>query len=227
METAYLNDMSLSAGVNLDAGIKRTIPAYSHNPMYTSILSTDEDASKHVENNTTNASVETHNNEINNAQDASKKADISIFKDVSDTNVPDFFVANITESIFMIFIVTAALLASARISNKYITFILFSVIALLISTEYGISMAIVFYALFFVEAMDIFIIILVILALIHIFVPIPGLVTESFNWNYVIEAVLGALLLLSINNTWRFICNNNVVNNNNNKYQSTMNTDEF
>ncbi|CCU56392.1 unknown similar to AMEV157 [Mythimna separata entomopoxvirus 'L'] len=158
---------------------------------------------RNLENNINSEGSAMNANNINDINtNEPKEADISVFTDL-ENNVPDFFVYNITENEFVIFIATAALLASARINNKIISFLLFVVISLLVSTDYGVSLAIVFYAIFFVDDMDIFVIILVVLALLHIFLPIPGLVTETFNWNYIIQAVLGILLLLSINRNWR------------------------
>lgn len=205
----YLNDLNTKGGIN-EAGVRYRLDPSQNITQQIPISS--------------NPIVQNSINQNNNIEQTPQEADISIFKD-TDPNIPDFFISNISESVFMVFIVTAALMASARLSNNYISFLLFCIICLFISTEYGISMAVVFYALFFIESMDIFVIILVVLALIHIFVPIPGLITESFNWNYVIETIIGILLLLSINNTWKMFCTkviytNKNINNNGRSYQS-------
>ncbi|CCU55497.1 unknown similar to AMEV157 [Adoxophyes honmai entomopoxvirus 'L'] len=207
MEDIYIND-SLSQNISgfgniNEAGVRYTHTMSSNNayPMTSNaIINPDIEKMNRKDN------INIQNTPIDNADirpdTEAREADISVFRDM-ETNVPDFFVYNISENMFVIFLATAALLASARINNKLISFILFVVISLLVSTEYGVSFAIVFYAIFFVDDMDIFVIILVVLALLHIFLPIPGLVTSTFNWNYIIGTVLGLLLLLSINNNWK------------------------
>ncbi|CCU55768.1 unknown similar to AMEV157 [Choristoneura biennis entomopoxvirus] len=222
MEDLYINDLLshniASFGNSTEAGKKFNYVIPSNNPYIIPTNNVLDPRSEPIYNikNDENINLSNNQNTHDNSADPPREADISIFADL-ENNVPDFFVYNISENMFVIFLATAALLASARIYNKLISFILFVVISLLVSVEYGVSFAIVFYAIFFVDNMDIFVIILVILALLHIFLPIPGLVTDTFNWNYIIEAVLGLLLLLTINNNWRrvFCIDNNL------KYDNT------
>ncbi|AAG02863.1 putative glycerol uptake facilitator [Betaentomopoxvirus amoorei] len=235
MEDLYINDslsQNISAFGNTTEAGKKYYVMPSNNPYVptNAMLNPITDPIYKNNNNNNNNNVSVDNNitqDMNVSVDTnneSREADISIFANL-ENNVPDFFVNNISEEVFIIFIATAALLASARINNKLISFILFVIISLLVSLEYGVSIAIVFYAIFFVDTMDIFIIILVVLALIHIFLPIPGLVSDTFNWNYVIQAVLGLLLLLSINNNWkRVFCIDNSLKNSNTKIFKDENT---
>ncbi|BAO49493.1 hypothetical protein [Alphaentomopoxvirus acuprea] len=195
MELYYTNEINSTAGINYSVPSRNIV---SNNIMKDGQYPIIYNSGKKINQNDVQSDILTQ--PLNNQID-SKEADISVFNDV-DTNIPEFFLANINETIFLIFLTTAAILACTNIPNKSISFILISVISLIISTEYGISIAIVFFAIILLEKSNIFILILVVIALIHIFVPIPGLVTDYFNWNYVIGAVLGLLLLFSINQYW-------------------------
>ncbi|AAC97684.1 ORF MSV169 hypothetical protein [Melanoplus sanguinipes entomopoxvirus] len=149
------------------------------------------DKSSTIENNENNATRTTENV-------SPQSVDMSIFND-GDSYIPDFFLSNISDTIFLIFISTAAIIAASKIDNINVSYLIIAAISLLISTEYGISISIVLFAIIMANNANAFILVLVVISLVHIFVPIPWLITDSFNYNYLLQGILGLLTLLAIN----------------------------
>lgn len=106
------------------------------------------------------------------------------------------FFGNLSETNFYIFVSAIAFLLCTNISMPIFKFLIISIVALLIDNNYGVSVAIILYAICSIDKVNnLFIILLIVGALLHIFIPYN---TSSFNFNYIIQTILGILMLLSI-----------------------------
>jgi len=164
------------------AGIRYTIPTQQpYNVLDQNIVDTTQDV-VHP------AVVEENPNPIH-------KLNIENFGLNGDT----YYIGNITNQIFVVFLSVAIALGISKINNNIVRFIFLCLLGLCLSREYGISLAIIFYFIVTINTPSVFIIIIAILALIHIlFLPNYLIVTDNVNGNYIIEAVLGILTLIFI-----------------------------
>lgn len=106
------------------------------------------------------------------------------------------FFGNLSENNFYIFISALAFLLCANITIPIFKFLIIVIIAILIDNNYGVSIAIILYAICSLNKINnIFIILLLIGALLHIFIPYHS---NSFNFNYIIQIILGGCMILVI-----------------------------
>jgi hypothetical protein len=106
------------------------------------------------------------------------------------------FFGNLSENNFYIFISALAFLLCTNISMPIFKFLIIAIVALLIDNNYGVSIAIILYAICSLDKINnLFVILLIVGALLHIFIPYHN---SSFNFNYIIQTILGILMLLCI-----------------------------
>lgn len=199
MEYIFLNNNNTyTAGYSYGIKPQFTTPIVSDKTKEIMEENTNNTANINNTTNITNTANTSNNENTNNENISPQSVDMSIFND-GDSYIPDFFLSNISDTIFLIFISTAAIIAASKIDNVNISYLIIAAISLLISTEYGISISIVLFAIIMANNANAFILILVIISLVHIFVPIPWLITDNFNYNYLLQGILGVLTLLAIN----------------------------
>lgn len=134
-------------------------------------------------------------NENDNDKEDNNEFPVTTITNLYEPMFSPFF-GNLSENNFYIFIAALAFLLCTNISMPIFKFLIIAIVALLIDNNYGVSIAIILYAVCSLNKINnIFMILLIVAALLHIFIPYNN---PSFNFNYIIQTILGILMLLSI-----------------------------